>query len=103
MRLGEWNLSPAEFERTVQELRSHAPEMEAGPRSASGASVNQITSPIPPPSRMVLKPFAKVDGDLGRNPEQNPEREADLIGPQLATTFSGKRMIVTNRFQTLAF
>lgn len=103
VRLGEWNLSPAEFERTVQELRSHAPEMETGPRSASGAAVNQITSPIPPPSRMTLKPFAKVDGDLGRNPEQNPERESDLIGPQLATTFSGERMIVTNRFQTLAF
>lgn len=102
MKLGAWTLSPAEFERTVQELRARAPEQEAGPRSASGVAVNQITSPLPPPSRFTLKPFAKLDGDVGRNPEQVPRRDVDFLGPQISTTFSAGRMIVSNRFQVLS-
>ncbi|MGC3972275.1 MAG: PQQ-binding-like beta-propeller repeat protein [Pirellulales bacterium] len=103
VKLGEWTLSPAEFERTVKELRDRAPEQELGPRSASGAVVNQITSPLPPPSRLQLKPFAKLDGDVGRNPEQAPRRDVDDLGPQISTTFSGSRMIVSNRFQVVSF
>ncbi|MCE9608044.1 MAG: hypothetical protein K8U03_24425, partial [Planctomycetia bacterium] len=106
--LGEWTLSPADFERTIEELRKQAPQTESRMSSTVVDAGSQGTSPIPPPSRFTLKSFAKVDGEFGKNPEQLPNRDLDYIGRQLASVYLEEKgtpgkIIVTNRFQVTAY
>lgn len=103
VRLGDWTLTPAEFERTCRELRARAPQAEYGPRSASETATSELTSAVPPPARPILKKFATFDGDVGKSFEQPPQRDVDYYRTQIATTFTAKRLIVSNRFQVAAF
>lgn len=101
--LGELTLSPAEFERTVSELRARAPEVELGAQTAGGATGDVSASPLPMPSRFKTATFAKIEGDLGKAPEQVPRRDVDYLGAQTSLTFAGERMIFANRFQITAY
>lgn len=106
--LGEWTLSPSDFERTIEELRKRAPQTESRANSMVVDAGAQGTSPIPPPSRFALKSFAKVDGEYGRNPEQLPGRDVDYIGRQLASVHLEEKggpgkIVVANRFQVVAY
>ncbi|MCE9604532.1 MAG: PQQ-like beta-propeller repeat protein, partial [Planctomycetia bacterium] len=106
--LGEWTLSPADFERTIEELRKRAPQTESRSPSAVVDAGAQSTSPIPPPSRFTLKPFAKFEGEYGKNFEQLPQRDVDYMGRQIASIYVEEKgapgkIYVSNRFQTAAF
>jgi hypothetical protein len=106
--LGEWTLSPTDFERTIEDLRKQAPQSESRTSSAVVDAGAQGTSPIPPPSRFTLKSFAKVDGEYGKNPEQLPNRDVDYIGRQMASVHLEEKggpgkILVANRFQVVAY
>lgn len=106
--LGEWTLSPADFERTIEELRKQAPQATSRSSSAVVDAGSQATSPIPPPSRFTLKPFARVDGEFGKNPEQLPQQNVDYIGRQISSIHLEEKggpgkIIVSNRFQVAAY
>jgi hypothetical protein len=102
LRFGETTLSPAEFERVVSTLRGRAAAPTARAHSATAVYPPTHIAQLPPATSYKLKPWAVLDGDVGKNPDP-PRKEFDYVAAQTAVAFANGRMLVSNRFQTAAY
>lgn len=92
--LGAHELSAAEFEAIIAGAAGTADAVEEG----------QVEMPPPGPGALKAQPWARLEGDLGQNAGNIPGNVRDLDWParQIAVTFDGPRMLVSNRFQVMA-
>ncbi len=130
VRMGDVQVSPADFEKLVAEMqRTH------GNASFGGSPVPQPAAVAPQPTGFELREVGKIDGEMGQNPgDWNPTnppheqktafystehdrarfllpdnvgdpyfRQLDWAGRQMATAADGNILFVSNRFQVAAY
>jgi hypothetical protein len=100
--LGETTVSPAEFERVVSTLRGRAAAPTANSSMSAPRYQPDRVEALPPAATYRLKPFAVLDGDVGKSSEP-PRKDLDLVAAQTAVAEADGRMIVSNRFQVAAY
>jgi outer membrane protein assembly factor BamB len=104
VRLGDTELSAAEFEAIIADMLKH--------RTATAASTNQGAtrhndSAAPPARLYQTHGRARLDGPAGRNPNHVPgeyqQYRIDWVARQLGVAQDTSRFYVSNRFQVAAY
>ncbi|MEK6237027.1 MAG: PQQ-binding-like beta-propeller repeat protein, partial [Planctomycetales bacterium] len=102
VELGETLLTAVEFENLVQEMRGRqSVKPSRGRGLVENAELREVSVPLP--SGMELKKWAQVAGDVGRGTTNSLAPSLDWHARQIATVFTDKLMIVTNRFHAAAY
>ncbi len=99
---GNVTFTAGQFEQLTARIRSsHASDDGILP----AAHVTQAIDRAPAPAGFQPRPWAQFNGDAGTEPEKVPgeARDLDWAGRQLATVLSQDLMIVSNRFQLVAY
>lgn len=102
VKIGEFQLTPADFEKLVQELvQTRRTTGDTGPATAP------VTA-VPAPAKFTARTIGPLNFPTGDSPAtdvlaQIKLFDIDLAGRTLATTVSGDRLYVSNRFQIAAF
>jgi outer membrane protein assembly factor BamB len=101
VRFGQVEVSPAEFEGLVAEmLAAHqSPEAEQSPNPVKPAAE------LPAPAPLTVRSWGELDGAMGTKPEQVPSlsRSVDWLGRQHTMVAANETLVVSNRFQVIAF
>jgi len=103
VRFGDMELSAAEFEGMVRQIR----EANGGDATGNGQHTSGDSGAEPEPAslpeRYETRPLARVDGNGIRRPPHMPERGFDWAARQIAAVVSGGQMIVNNQLELAAF
>jgi hypothetical protein len=104
VRFNDLDMTPAEFEALVAEMRGRGDTTTL----AVSAAVAAATSEVPAARRYETHVRAKLDGPLGDRPQEEVGRKTNQFkvpwpDRQLATIVEGDVLYVANRFQVAAY
>jgi outer membrane protein assembly factor BamB len=102
VQFGEMQMSAAEFESLVAEMRARG----GNAQSASGSGV---PASVPAPSKFEVHKRSRLDGNVGNSPNEEVngrktnQLKLDWPDRQIATVRDGDVLYVSNRFQVAAY